>query len=347
MHAIMGALDVHILTWRRPDAFNLLWTSLQATLPPTVPIICTVHQDGMPDLLTASPDQVNADWTRQRDMLLELKELHGQRIHLDLQVTARGLKNSMLSITPSRGSCGMILLEDDLEVSPLLLRFAEAFARRYGPSDADGRILGVNLFTHVSDDISKLERPSSTSRRLSRPDGPYATSVPSSWGALYLGDSFSQFTWWVLYRHGLGRDPKFPSDMAQLNKWPAHSSWKKYLVAFMRACARYMVEVRFDNATLITNQVRGGVHFNDAQAKAQRWALAPAPLLQATDLPRLGQSGLSPQAVLSSAAFSPARLPVYNLTQRLVPGATLATMRHSGCPQVALIGNSSRRPPGG
>ena len=311
-------LDVHVLTWTRPDSFAVLWASLKRTLPPqSMSVLCTVHQDGMPSD-AKNGTTVDRMWKQQRSMLLELNELHGQQVRRDLQVRSRGLKYSVLSITPLPRSAGFILLEDDLEVSPLLFRYAEAYSQRYTTLSTDPdaslpTIIGVNLFTLKADDMTKVPP-----RPLHIPAGPFATAVPTSWGAQYLGDSFARFQQWVLDKHGIDSPITLPAELTAAKGWPSKNSWKKYLVKFMLAHSLHMVGVQFGNGTLVINQGVAGVHFKQKIAHQTKWLLKPYPLLDASSLPHLERAQLDPTAVWHAPEFDIRHLDVYDMAWRHV-----------------------------
>ena len=279
-------------------------------MPPSVSVLCTVHQDGW------SSQGNKADpamWRLQRAMLRNLTSLHGHAVHLDLQVAARGLKHSMLSITPAQDASAMILLEDDLEVSPLLFAYAAAFASRYSAQATNATtktptvLLGVNLFTDKADYMTRYPP-----RPLHLPTGPLATGVPSSWGALYLGKSFERFQDWVVYEHGVDNQVSLPSALRGASQWPSKNSWKKYLVSYMLSHEAYMLTVNFNRGSLVSNQAVRGVHTSQGVVDSTRWAMQPYPLLRLQDLQQLRQEGLDPSAVCSSSRFEQSSLDVYD-----------------------------------
>lgn len=148
-------LQVHCFTFNRPASFGRLWTSLMSAHPAEhVEVDIVIHSEFDPAGGEA--------WREQRAALRKLDMSASAHGHVRVQwATAnQGLKATMLGAwTPSLNEYALYL-EDDVEVSPLIFRVAEAMILQYGEtSDPDPSVVGFKLYNQVNVGMRKILIP--------------------------------------------------------------------------------------------------------------------------------------------------------------------------------------------
>jgi len=158
-----------------------------------------------------------------------------------------GLRNHILAcgdLTEKYGS--ILLLEDDLYVSPCFYEFASRAVNYYA---ADQRVFGVSLYSRQMN-VFEGGLPF-----IPIEDGSdvYFCQRPGSWGQVWTAEEWRKFREWFLEQQKITEDDVLPENV---RKWP-DSSWLKYH-------AKYIVEndlfYVYPRVSVTTNFGDPGVH---------------------------------------------------------------------------------------
>jgi len=201
-----------VVAYNRSVGLNRLLSSLDRAVYPSkdIPLIMSIDGDGSPDVVEISN---LFSWRHGTKRVL----CHNQHL---------GLKNHILSCGELTTEVGnIIILEDDLVVSPQFYRFAIGALDYYCPSD---HIAGISLyqyqitengffpFTPLGDEFST-----------------YFMQVPSSWGQVWTPDQWKRFRQWLDRENTRPTQVNLPS---YVDDWP-DTSWKKtyfkYLISYL------------------------------------------------------------------------------------------------------------------
>jgi len=126
---------------------------------------------------------------------------------------------------------GIILLEDDLYVSPWFYDYALAALEFYRNCTS---ICGISLYSYRFNETSLLPFIP-----LNDASHAYFMQVPCSWGQAWLKEHWSAFESWYStnLENEYNDDPTLPANIVY---WPA-TSWKKYFVKYMVEHDKYFV----------------------------------------------------------------------------------------------------------
>jgi hypothetical protein len=140
---------------------------------------------------------------------------------------------------------GIILLEDDLIVSPAYYSYATALLKTFG---GHPRIAGSSLYGYEMNEFCKL--PFSPI-----PDGydAYFMKVPSSWGQVYSKAQWSNFRRSLDLNITIEDDDRLPDEVFS---WP-ETSWKKYYFKHMISHNLYFT---YPSCSYSSNMGDIGVH---------------------------------------------------------------------------------------
>lgn len=199
------------------------------------------------------------------DMVVAFKWPYGQK-QVHLRHSRGGLINAVLeSWYPASMDEMVILLEDDIEVSPFFYRWvihnldSMKKARKIHP-----RVVGLSLYTPRVGEL-KLPRPRMNFTNAMLKSGQSAASafhfqLPCSWGALY----FPRF-WRELRSYAsLRQDPEFDTERfvipgSRSTGWS--SSWKKFAIELFWSRGYSLLYPNFPNqSSLSTNHLEPGEH---------------------------------------------------------------------------------------
>eukprot|EP00808_Paulinella_micropora_P017989 g66791.t1 len=171
----------------------------------------------------------------------------------------RGLKRNIMSVYEGQGNPQdkefLVLLEDDLELSPLWCHWlCDAIDAYYLSGQASQLINGISLYSPYWEEVT--EEWFDTPRKLVEAGaavGPYVLSFPCSWGAMYDAPNWAAFRDWQ--RSVDATDPRFPLH-SDTNIWPMQHSWKKYMILWMFLKKKAMVYPNLPNRLqFCTNRV--------------------------------------------------------------------------------------------
>lgn len=172
------------------------------------------------------------------------KEVQYQSEHL-------GLKKHILkcgNLTQEYES--VIILEDDLFVSPYFYKYAIAAKAFYAN---DEQIGGISLYNQPRQEAEELPF-----FPLMDHSDVYFMQLPSSLGQLWTRDQWKQFKTW----YDTGPDLSREMLPAYIYRWP-ETSWKKYFAAYILDQNKYFVYPRI---SLTTNFFDSGAHMTDSSS---------------------------------------------------------------------------------
>lgn len=143
---------------------------------------------------------------------------------------------------------GIIMLEDDLVVSPQFYRYAHAALTAYSEQ---GKIGGISLYSarsaHGMPFFPSVANGNS-----------YLVRFPSSWGQAWTRSHWQDFRGWLATSHPSAGEELDRSLPASVGAWPTESSWKKEFARYLVDIDRYIV---YPDSALSTNMGDAGVHF--------------------------------------------------------------------------------------
>eukprot|EP00730_Choanoeca_flexa_P017861 TRINITY_DN8643_c0_g1_i5.p1 TRINITY_DN8643_c0_g1~~TRINITY_DN8643_c0_g1_i5.p1 ORF type:complete len:818 (+),score=165.31 TRINITY_DN8643_c0_g1_i5:29-2482(+) len=274
-------LSIHCFAFDRPENFQRLWSSLSRAKPTVLDITFTIHVD--------YDDSNSESWRAQVDMATTLsgtRTRHGP-VTTIFATANRGLRATMLEAwAPVEGEYAMFL-EDDIEVSELILVYAERFILTYGEAARrDPKVLGYKLYNQKWDEVNqRLERPVMNSFK------PFKIQEPCSWGSVFVAKPYSQYLRWFV-KH-VKDDPYIPQ--AWSNTWDASRSAKKYLQRFMWEQSMTLIAVNLpEHLSLSTPRIDGeGTNIKARWLEYLKERLE-VPLLTTNDVNRLQNKGYDP-----------------------------------------------------
>ena len=207
-----------IPAYKRPAHLLRLLESLNRAFYPDEPVqlIISIDGGGEPDVLEAA---------NQFSFRHGTKEVVKRERNL-------GLRDHILALgdlTERYGS--VILLEDDLIVSPLFYNFAASALHAYSKQP---EIAGISLYSQRYNETAHLPfLPLQTGFDA------YFMQIPSSWGQAWSASQWRSFrNWYDSHQH-----QQFPSDGSlpkNVIEWP-ETSWKKYYNLYMIQKKRWFV----------------------------------------------------------------------------------------------------------
>ncbi|KAJ6621304.1 hypothetical protein B0H10DRAFT_2017874 [Mycena sp. CBHHK59/15] len=132
-----------------------------------------------------------------------------------------------------------LLLEDDVELSPLFYAWIKMTILRYRygeASDRSAQLFGISLYQQKNIELHPEGRKAFDPRRLfansntTHPSTPYLSQIPCSWGAVYFPEHWREFHDYLATRLSETRmeiDQIVVPDVRS-NNWT--KSWKKYFI---------------------------------------------------------------------------------------------------------------------
>jgi len=198
--------------------------------------------------------------------------MHGP-LQVHVRHTRGGLINAVVeSWYPTSPTECVVLLEDDIEVSPLfyawLKRVLRAFARN---GEGDTKWAGISLYTprimeyHPHKKKHDFERLKNFGGIAGLP--PFRHQQPCSWGALYFPHVWQEFRLYLSHRlrNGYPRG-HFSIPGSRSNGW--RSSWKKYMMELFWMQGYYLLYPNLpDQRSFSTNHLEAGEHISIASRK--------------------------------------------------------------------------------
>ena len=170
--------------------------------------------------------------------------------------------NTNLGLRKHILSCGdlvlehesVIILEDDLIVSPYFYKYAKTASNFYF-NNLD--IAGISLYQYQHNESTKLPF-----EVIMDEFDAFFMQVPSSWGQLWTKSQWHNFKEWYNQKQTVSEQDYLPDDVID---WP-ESSWKKYFNKYLVETNRYFV---YPKASFTTNTGAVGEHHNHITALHQ------------------------------------------------------------------------------
>lgn len=213
-------IPIVIAAFNRKDCLLRLLNSLDSSeYPSTVKLIISIDGGGCPDVINIAE---SFDWEHGEKEVIIHKDNMGLRKHI------------IACASLSEQYDGVILLEDDLYVSPHFYKYVQETANYY---KEDKNISGIALYSPVYCETAMLPFTP-----LDDGNDVYFMQLACSWGQCWLKDQWRDFIQWyeVNYEFDIASDNTVPQD---IRLWPA-SSWKKYFIKYMIEFNKYFVYPR-------------------------------------------------------------------------------------------------------
>lgn len=227
----MNEPTIVVIAYNRVHSLQRLLTSLSKADYPSTTINLHISIDAS-DSNEVAQLAANFNWK------------YGQKI-IDIKEERRGLLKHVLEcgeLTEKYQS--IIVLEDDVLVSPAFYRFAQISNEFYAQED---KIAGVSLFTYpVEENNFYPFEP------LQDDSDVHFIQVASSWGQSWSREQWSKFRKW-LQEHPNGKPENLP---AYIQEW-GNNSWKRLFISYMIDTDRYFV---FPNTSYSSNFEEDGTH---------------------------------------------------------------------------------------
>ncbi|KAG6891601.1 hypothetical protein C0992_002640 [Termitomyces sp. T32_za158] len=330
-----SSIDISIITNDRPLSLTRLLKSLSQS-----------HFYGDTANLRINAEQSADDETLK--IIQNIDWPHGA-VFVHHRVVQGGLMPAVVEswYPPSNDTYGL-LLEDDVELSPLFYAWAKmsllryrylkpvqtvsfiTFSLRYGDSANRSPLLfGISLYQQKIVELPLEGRRLFNARALFNKHGipdrstPYLSSIPCSWGAIYFPEHWREFHAYLPLR--LSGVPTFNhTDLivpnVRSNKWKR--SWKKYFIELAYLRGYVMLYPNYpDFVSLSTNHLEVGSHVKIRTAEKQRQFQVP--LMETTHRGTVGLLDLPARTLPPWDA-----LPVLNLTGHMTTLASLAKVGH-------------------
>jgi hypothetical protein len=245
-----------VVAFNRPNSLKRILSSLAASrCEEGVKLIISIDNDGYnQEVFRIASEFV---WSfGEKDVIYHEKRL--------------GLRNHVLQCGDLSYTYGsIIMLEDDLVVSPYFYKYAVDAIRYYENEDKIG---GISLYNLPYTESSKLPFIP-----LNDDSDVYFKQVPSSLGQCWTENQWDLFKKWYVTDPDLNAIEKLPSIV---KIWWPESSWKKYFYGYLITTDKYFV---FPRVSLTTN-------FNDAGTNMRIRNFVGQVQLKITSLPFRFQS---------------------------------------------------------
>ncbi|PFH46875.1 hypothetical protein AMATHDRAFT_153555 [Amanita thiersii Skay4041] len=302
-------IDITVITQNRPHSLTRLLSSLSHGLfyGDTVNVRVNLEQSSDSETLSIID---NFTW------------IHGV-VAVHHRIIHGGLLPAVIeSWYPHTNHDFVVLLEDDVELSPLFYGWIKmcVLRYRYGHSrNMSSQLFGISLYQqkHLELPINGRQRFNARSLFLQNdhpfPSTPYLSPVPCSWGAVYFPEHWREFHEYLSIRFServMDISRTIVPDVRS-NSWAG--SWKKYFIEFVFLRGYVMLYPNFDNFTsLSTNHLEVGSHVKHCTTGKKELFLLPLMDLRSTTAHDIGILHL-PNRILPHFDS----LPVVNLTGAL------------------------------
>ncbi|KAG5654365.1 hypothetical protein H0H81_003823 [Sphagnurus paluster] len=323
-------IDISIITNNRPRSLERLLSSLAQGLYFGDTVDLRVNLEHSADRHTMQIAE-NLSWA-QGTVFLHHRTVQG------------GLLPAVVeSWYPRSNDTYGLLLEDDVELSPLFYAWAKIYgaARNRSPC-----MFGISLYQQKNVELPPEGRRPFNARALFAASGlphantPYLSPIPCSWGAVYFPEHWREFHAYLAMRlpsklrPGTGTGLRLgPTQVVvpdvRSNRW-AHS-WKKYFIELVYLRGYVMLYPNFaEFASLSTNHVEVGAHVRVRTREKQQQFVVPL-----MPLPVGGSAGAGGVLELPGGTL-PAwdAMPVLNLTGSLT---TLVSLVDTGLARRAYL----------
>ncbi|KAG6832995.1 hypothetical protein H0H87_012581 [Tephrocybe sp. NHM501043] len=318
-------VDISIITNNRPQSLVRLMTSLSNAyfFGDKVDLRINVEQSADEETLT---------------IVRDLPWLHGT-VFVHHRIVQGGLMPAVVeSWYPRSNDTYGLLLEDDIELSPMFYAWAKMALLRYRYGHADNKspsMFGISLYQQKNVELPPEGRRLFNARTLfsshghPNPTTPYLSPIPCSWGAIYFPEHWREFHAYLPLRLSSQFPPMTTSHSrlpprtivpnVRSNNWT--KSWKKYFIELVYLRGYVMLYPNYpDFVSLSTNHLEVGSHVKIRTQEKQKQFIVP--LMETTNCNTIGLLDL-PGRTLPNWNM----LPVLNLTGEM---ATMESLAETG-----------------
>lgn len=191
---------------------------------------------------------ISIDFSGSNELLNTIEKFkwsHGE-IEIIKHTKHLGLKSHLLS-------CGdltslyerIILLEDDLAVSPYFYKYAVNALNYYEESENIG---GISLYNHSYNESAKLPF-----LKIHDESDIYFLQIAASWGQAWTKRQWTNFRTWYSKNQFIRNEDNLPEDVIA---WPK-TSWKKHFIKYLVETDKYFV---YPRVSYTTNFGDAGAH---------------------------------------------------------------------------------------
>ena len=230
----MADLPIVVVAYNRIESLKrILGSLLQGEYPENAPLIISIDRGDNQDVLSYAQ---SFSWPFGEKQVLYQQENLGLKRHI---LQCGGLTQS---------HDGIILLEDDLYVSPDFYRYALECLEFVKGKD---QIAGVALYNHrLSQLTDKIFEP------LDDGYDNWYFQYACSWGQMWTKEQWSLFSNWLERNadYDFGASPKIPGHIKEWGK----NSWLKYYIAYTIETNRFFLYPRVARTTCFSD---AGVNF--------------------------------------------------------------------------------------
>lgn len=269
--------DISVITNDRPYSLARLLTALQSTVYLGDKVHLSLQLEQTADLATQA-------------LLDDFQWRHGT-LTTRHRVVLGGLMPAIVeSWYPSHNDSYGVILEDDVEVSPLYyswLKFT-VLHYRYSPAQRERskRLFGVSLYQQRNIELRPEGRQRFDAHELFESldmpaNTPYLSQIPCSWGAAYFPEVWREFHAYLGLR--LSETSLEISDVIvpdiRSNRWPR--SWKKYFIELVFLRGYTMLYPNYPEfVSFSTNHMEKGTHIHVAAVDIKRRIQFEVPLMR-------------------------------------------------------------------
>jgi hypothetical protein len=227
---MVASVPIIVIGYNRPKSLERLLNSLlKASYPGKVDLIISIDGrkgEEVVDLAEVRKVAENFSWP------------HGEK-KLIFHEANMGLRNHVLSCGDlSMNYDGVIVLEDDLYVSPVFYQYT---LQAFDFYKDDPKIAGISLYSHAYNETAQFPF-----MPLADDSDVFFLQYASSWGQFWSKEGWASFRTW--YNHQSTGDESPGKLPANIELWP-ETSWKKYFIRYIIQHNLYFVFPRFSLTT--------------------------------------------------------------------------------------------------
>ncbi|KAF9045807.1 hypothetical protein BDZ89DRAFT_979701, partial [Hymenopellis radicata] len=264
-------VDVSIITKDRPQSLTRLLNSLTRARYYGDRLNMRINLEQSADEETMKIAQ-NFEW-RHGGLFLHHRVIHG------------GLLPAVVeSWYPATNNTYGLLLEDDVELSPMFYAWIKMTILRYqygSGSNRSHQLFGISLYQQKHIELHPKGRRLFSARSLFEAYGypsftPYLSQIPCSWGAVYFPAHWRLFHSYLTLRFSQTSLPISTAIVPDVrsNRWT--KSWKRYFIEFAYLRGYVMLYPNFpDFVSLSTNHLEVGAHVKEKDAEKEALFMLP------------------------------------------------------------------------
>ncbi|ORZ01618.1 hypothetical protein BCR43DRAFT_433908 [Syncephalastrum racemosum] len=270
-------IDIVVVTDRRPHSLSRLIQSAERSYFLSDRVNLAIQMEQSSDRVT-------------RMYVNSLQWSHGKKL-VRHRIRKGGLMPAIIeSWYPSSNDNYAVLLEDDVEVSPLFYAWAKysILQYRYGDSSQNARALmfGVSLYSPRSVELNPEGRrpfhPDNVLRNYYPARIPYVSQIPCSWGAVYFPEHWREFHEYLTIRLlDLQQDRLLNVTVPRSRSSRWKKSWKKYFIEMVYLRGYVMLYPNFQEfESFSTNHLETGTHIKTPEKRVKTIRDFLVPLMQ-------------------------------------------------------------------